>query len=213
MQSGSSISTGQWNGAVSGPYIYKRVDEIVPAALWGTTSFLLANLYCFVDIIWIVDASSANANGELITAGMGGTSGFGSGASGRTGWAGGANSLGGATQTGTYAATAFTAASISFPGSAMSTAIRVRVNSAGQEIHHGVASGLVPPSAWYSKDNISQTCSSNSVTGTGTALNSAMVACWGVEDAIGGGAFKGIVKALYIYGAKHPTGHSLAVAA
>lgn len=213
MTSGSTISTGQWNGAVSGPYVYKLVSEIVPTSLWATTSFALANMYSFVDLVWIVDATSANANGELITCGYGGTSAFGEGASGRAGFAGGANSLGGATQTGAYNATAVTSASISFPGSVMPTAIRCRVSSNGQEIHVGVASGLTPPSAWYSKDSFSRTSSGNTVTATGTALNKDMVACWGIEDAIGGGSFKGIVKALYIMGQRMPSGTTLTIAA
>jgi hypothetical protein len=213
MTSGSSASLDDWgDGNVLGPCIYKLVSEMVPSSLWSGTTLGLSAMYAWIDFVYIVDATSANAGNEAISCGYGATSSFVNGASGRAGFAAAA-AAGSTIQRSTFNGNLVATSTFSFPGSAIPTAIRVRASASGMEVSYGVASGLTPPSAWYSREAIFGVAPDNTPNGASGALNTAMVAAIGIYDTNGGGAFKGIVKALYIYGQRLPTGQSLTVAA
>lgn len=213
-QSGSSACSDDWaDGNVLGPCLYKLVSEIVPSGLWSASTLGLLSMYAWLDFVWIVDASSANAGNEFLSCGIGSTSAFANGGCGRVGF-GSAAGAGSGIQRSTFNSLNATSALIGIPGSVIPSAIRNRVTPGSIEIAFGIASGLTPPTAWYSKDAISILAGDNTPNVAGGHYNAtAMVAAIGLVDSNGGGAFVGNVKALYIYGQKLVTGQSLTVAA
>jgi len=211
MQSGSSACSDDWgDGNILGPCLYKLVSEIVPAALWSSTSLGLLAMYSYIDLVWVIDSSSANANQEHIACGFGTTSAFNNGGSCKSGFTTAA-AVGGSIQRGTYNNSNSLVSSITGLGTV--TALRNRITPGGTDVAFGTASGLTPPSAWYSRDALGTMAADNTPNAAGSTLNKDMVAAIGLVDSNGGGAFTGCVKALYINAMRHVPGQSLAVAA
>ncbi len=148
---GAVASTDDWNPANLGPVLVFNFSDLVPAALWSSTELGLRQMYSAVEIIAVFDASAANANTELCSVALAESSSWLDGASARVGYAGGAAAAGGASQTATYAAVGGTLAQGGLPS--LPTCCRIMADIAGSRLWYGVASGLVPPNTWYSRDN------------------------------------------------------------